>query len=270
MKIEKIEVKKLFGVFNHEVPINNSTGITIIIGENGLGKTVLLEMIEAFFNGNYFYFSNVAFEEMLIEFEDKIKWSLKKLEKDNEVSGLSLTQINKNKTEYKPLSLIAYDEEQLEMIARRIGHQARFLRRIHPKYWEDRRTGRKMTTEEVVFRYGSESQLELQIGEDEKPKWFLDKYKEINVNLIETQRLISIQHSEENSREVTVTKYSNELSSTIKRYLTESTELSSKLDRTYPNRLIDRLKQPSNKTKEFFGPGVRKTRRKRKLLTKWV
>lgn len=52
MKLKKISVKKLFGVFDHDIPINKKSGITIIIGENGLGKTILLEMIEALFNGN--------------------------------------------------------------------------------------------------------------------------------------------------------------------------------------------------------------------------
>ena len=58
MKLKKIRVKKLFGIFDHEIPVNNASGITIVIGENGLGKTVLLEMIEAFFKGRYFYFNN--------------------------------------------------------------------------------------------------------------------------------------------------------------------------------------------------------------------
>lgn len=266
MKINKISVKKLFGVFNHEVPINNSTGITIIIGENGLGKTVLLEMIEAFFKANFFYFSKVTFDEMIFEFEDKIKWILKKDSSENEVAKLSLTQINKNKTKYNPINLFEYEEDHIEMMARRISRHSRFLRRIHPKYWEDRRTKRHYTTEEVVLRFGSEFQLELDFSESEKPKWFRDKFDKINVSLIETQRLISIQSNEENSREVTVEKYANELSRTIKRYLTESTELSSKLDRTYPNRLIDRLKKPSNITKDFLDEELKRLEEKRKIL----
>ncbi len=39
-----------------------------------------------------------------------------------------------------------------------------------------------------------------------------------------------------------------ELTRIIKSCLTESTELSSKLDRTYPNRLVNRLKKTSNVT----------------------
>lgn len=45
MRLEKISVTSLFGVFDHEIKLNTDDGITIVIGENGLGKTVILEAI---------------------------------------------------------------------------------------------------------------------------------------------------------------------------------------------------------------------------------
>jgi len=270
MKLNKVSVFGLFGIFNHEIPINNETGITIIIGENGLGKTVLLEMIEAFFKGNYLYFSNVTFKKMLIEFEDNIKWILEKESNGNLLPVLTLTQVNKNRTEYKPINLIEYEKDHLEMIARRVSRSSSYLRRIHPTIWEDRRTGERINIEELVYRYGRTYQTELNFMDEEKPKWFLDKFDKINVSLIETQRLISTEYREEKNQEKTqektVEKYAKELSKTIKQSLTESTELSSKLDRTYPNRLIDRLKNSTNITKEFLNEELKRLEDKRETL----
>ena len=41
MRITKISVKGLFGMFDHEIPLNQESRITIIHGPNGVGKTVL-------------------------------------------------------------------------------------------------------------------------------------------------------------------------------------------------------------------------------------
>ncbi|WP_445174901.1 AAA family ATPase, partial [Microcoleus sp.] len=44
MRINKISVTKLFGVFNHQVSFNMEDRITIIHGPNGFGKTALLRI----------------------------------------------------------------------------------------------------------------------------------------------------------------------------------------------------------------------------------
>ena len=38
MRITKVLVKKLFGIFDHEIPLNQDSRITIIHGPNGFGK----------------------------------------------------------------------------------------------------------------------------------------------------------------------------------------------------------------------------------------
>ncbi|MHA1784435.1 MAG: AAA family ATPase, partial [Candidatus Helarchaeota archaeon] len=50
LRIKKIFVKNLFGMFNHEIPFNLEKKITIIIGPNGYGKTILLKFLNGFFN----------------------------------------------------------------------------------------------------------------------------------------------------------------------------------------------------------------------------
>jgi predicted ATP-binding protein involved in virulence len=269
MKLKKVIVKKLFGIFDHTITVNNSEGITIIIGENGLGKTVLLEMIESFFKSHFFYFNKVNFDEVIFEFDDNISWKLQKEEsndKEETFPILNLTQKNKNKTEYKPIPLINYEPREMDMIANRIARNIPHLQRVGPRRWRDMKTGELIHSEELAVRYGEFISKNIYIGDTNLPKWFTERHEQINVSLIETQRLLSIEEREEKSFNRTVEKYSKDLTQIIKSHLTESTELSSKLDRTYPNRLIERIKASSNITIEALNKELANLEKKRELL----
>ena len=54
-KIISIEVENLFNIYNHKINLKDG-GITIIYGPNGVGKTILLSMVHAFFSKNFSVF----------------------------------------------------------------------------------------------------------------------------------------------------------------------------------------------------------------------
>lgn len=275
MKLQKLTVKKLFGVFDHEIPINNSSGITIVIGENGLGKTVLLEMIESFFEGKYGYFGSVTFDEIIFEFDDKVKWVVKKekLDAEDEDLFLTLTQTNKNKKSYKPLNLYRFDERNLRISERSIRARRNelmhspFLHRVEPEIWLDERTGNLIHIDDLKWNLHQPFLFDFH-SEREIPEWFTERHEKLNISLIETQRLISIEGKTEKSPRKAVEKYSRELAEKIKELLTKSTQLSSTLDRTYPNRLVEKLKSSSNVSDEYLKAELEKLEEKRKLLNK--
>ena len=266
MKLKEITVEKLFGIFNHHIKLNNDSRITIIIGENGLGKTVLLEMIEAFFKERYFYFNSVDFDSMTFKFDDGITWVLKKELIKEDLPILNLIQINKNQKEFKPHRLNNFQARDIEMLTRRISRQIPNLSRIGPRAWEDRRTGNIIHQDELLFKYSDYIPNDIYLNNQETPKWFKDRHDSIKISLIETQRLISIEEREEKTLKKTVEKYATELTRIIKSCLTESTELSSKLDRTYPNRLVTRLKKISNVTDKDLNKELLRLEKKRELL----
>lgn len=70
MKIQQISVTKLFGLFDHTIPLNREHRITIIYGPNGYGKTYLLKLVDALFHLDYAMFGQIPFEKLLIEFDD--------------------------------------------------------------------------------------------------------------------------------------------------------------------------------------------------------
>lgn len=272
MKLRSFRVEKLFKTFDHEIKINNSTGITIVIGENGIGKTVILEMIEAIFNKRFIYLNHVVFESIFLEFTDGVKWQIVK-DFEKKIPTIKLLPIDE-KTDKPNLkkTVILLKVNTEDMSIGRFGHP--YLRRIGPDMWEDRRFGSIISREEIMSRYADEIPMEIFFREALLPDWVTDRIGNNSVSLIKTQRLLFIEEKErERERDrftpiKTVDKYSNELSKLIKSHLAQSTDLSSKLDRTYPNRLIKKISNSEKIESKIITSELNKLEEKRELLDK--
>lgn len=79
LKISKIEVRKLFGVYNYDLQYTSSDvtydNLMILYGDNGTGKSTILRMIYYLLsnkerNGHKSELANIAFESFLISFTD--------------------------------------------------------------------------------------------------------------------------------------------------------------------------------------------------------
>ena len=49
MLIKSIKIENLFGMFNYDLTFNYDKKITILYGPNGIGKTVILNLIDNIF-----------------------------------------------------------------------------------------------------------------------------------------------------------------------------------------------------------------------------
>jgi len=195
MKIKEIIVEKLFDTFDHTISLNTSERITLMLGENGFGKTVILEMINALFNKDFFHFQSVLFKRFQIKFEDNIVWEIVK--SDNEIR--------------------LFENNALK---------------------------------EPVFVFDNDKVL---------PEWFTERVEQINIRLVDTQRLTF-------SQEATILKYANELAENIKSHLAKSMELASKLDSTYPSRLAKNRHQYENISAEQVMVEFQQLDKKRQLF----
>jgi predicted ATP-binding protein involved in virulence len=70
MRVKSITVKKLFGVFDHQIPLQSAERVTIIHGPNGFGKTVMLRMIQAIAEGDNSIFELIPFDEFRLTLDD--------------------------------------------------------------------------------------------------------------------------------------------------------------------------------------------------------
>lgn len=272
MKISQFKVENLFNSFTHVIDFKNETGITLMLGQNGLGKTVMLNLIKSIFSYNFDKVLDACFSKVVITFDNNNKIELEqRIEKDN-IHDLIFYYYEKD-------NLISQDSlhsmaENSDKAMREIREYILpYYRRFDENEWVDRRSGERCTTNELILLHNDLIPKEILTKWRKYPIWLTDVIDLFNVNLIETQRLLTtVQIEERYSRphkeyRNTVEEYSKELLAEINAKLASSTELAAKLDRTYPNRLIDRLKNISDISQKDLNSKLNDLEIKRKRLS---
>lgn len=250
MKINKISIKSLFGIFDHEIPLNTQEHITIIHGPNGFGKTILLTLVNAIFNSQYQELRKIPFRELSIHFDNKSSLSFKKDTPTQEEENKKPKNGNRLILEYssprsktKTFTIEKLGKKIFTIPLNRIARIIKGLRWVEPEEWLYLPTGERLSLADVVNRFGD--QLPSNLRTKLEPAWLQKIINSINISFIETQRLISISGSRykyelDDPPPVTpvVLNYSEELAEAIQTTLAEYGSLSQKLDRTFPTRLV--------------------------------
>jgi hypothetical protein len=92
MRIRHIAVRNLFGMFDHDIPLNGGDRITIVYGPNGYGKTFTLTLVDELFNPGFEDFYRIPFSELAVGFDDGSTIGLTKEERnDGETLTFTLT-----------------------------------------------------------------------------------------------------------------------------------------------------------------------------------
>lgn len=248
MEIKEIQVKNLFGYFNHKIELK-SDGITIIYGENGLGKTVMLEMISAFFKFNYSYFSNLEYEFMKITLQDDSFWILSSngsyMNLKKYINDTNIINEYKIYLDYKKLYDVLCKIVKSYPYVYNVSSDKIDFNNIDTYRWLDTSVDKPLSYIDVIKNYNNLDNLSLDEIEFIKLyKNLIKEFESANVNLISTQRLLCINKERGMIRSTKmVERYSLELKNKIRKKLTESSELSAKLDSQYPQKLVNALKE---------------------------
>jgi predicted ATP-binding protein involved in virulence len=281
MRINQISVKKLFGVFDHTIPLNVSDRITIIHGLNGCGKTILLKMIHGLFKSRYSEIRNIPFAEFRVDFDDgRYLTVTKAIEPQSEDYNYPTFKLYDNSNDsaseaFMP-KLVAQDRHNLVNM---IDEMVPGLSKISSSRWLDYRTEQELSLEEVVERYGYLTFDD--IGQYyQEPDWLSNIKNYIEVNLIDIERLVK--YAEE-VRPIefrsgsplrrsmflipTVAKYAEKLAEEIDEVQNEYATLSQSLDRSFPTRVI-KAKYKSDLTEAELRQQFQKVEEKRDRLTK--
>jgi len=293
--ITKIEVEGLYEVFNHPIPLKEEA-ITLILGENGLGKTLILKMIKAFFDKDFYDLNTYHFGKFILHFKDKSIIIIEK-EVNNEFSE-SLNFVyqieGKKKTEKYSLSLSHFDNKNRrkgrdyythhsinlrhfhndfndDIEHRLVGFLPHYIERIGIDKWLDQRKGILLSTRDVLNFYREYIPQDLFKDFETKsglPKWIIEKTNSVKTKFIETQRLLTKIRAEESEYHSSVLKYSKELVETIKNRTVAATDLASRLDRSYPNRVIGEITKKTKITDIEIEEGLSNLNKRRELLNK--
>ena len=70
LRLSSVRITGLFGIYDHTIQLNTNDRLTIVYGQNGVGKTVILRMINALLGNNLEYFTAIPFSRIELDFED--------------------------------------------------------------------------------------------------------------------------------------------------------------------------------------------------------
>ncbi|MBD2018357.1 AAA family ATPase [Microcoleus sp. FACHB-53] len=253
MRIQQISVSGLFGIFDHVIPLNMDERITIIHGPNGFGKTAMLRMLNAVFNSRYSVFRAIPFSSFSVEFDN-----------GNSVEVVKTSNTSEKTNKRNPISFYFYkpNSERIPFFLTRSKQPPELdfpidilediipeIRRVGSKFWRYLPTGETLSLNEVIDRF--EDLLPSKVKSREEPEWLENLKNNINVRLIESQRLLNVVPSRSSrlysgapSMLPTVSAYSDELAQLIQSKLAEYGTTSQSLDRTFPARVVQQQPSP--------------------------
>lgn len=273
LRLELIEVDELFGIYNHYIELNLENRVTLLHGPNGVGKTVVLRMVDAFLSNRLAYFHEIPFLRFCLKFHDGSSIELKQNNQPNHDDDKYILTLRQNGDSFSAKVRL---KTQVESIAERVDHLRHHARR--PDIWEDIRDGELLTSSEVVDRYGG-SPLDREHHDEEEISWFSNFLLKANAHLIEAQRLVRLDWEIESRREymrrrnrssslVTVLEYSRDFQRRLKNTMEEYGRQSRSLEQSFPHRLISgtdaltstelqtKMTHLDKRTKEFGELGI--------------
>ena len=260
MRITKISVTNLFGIFNHEIPLNTSDRITIIHAPNGFGKTILLRMINLLFHSRYSKLHAIPFAELRLDFDDGSYLRVaRRLGKDsadpNNGLKFNFYQLNPETHQFEPKKIfitlrtfnILDPLLKLSSAASNLSEVTEFISGVVNVRQQsiDRSKVETVTAEsdeQLNSLVSAATAAKLNIAKKESG-WLSELREKIQVHFIEAQRLINLSDvKEEPKAEPSVATYAEELAERIQDKLAEYAALSQSLDRTFPARLVQKSK----------------------------
>lgn len=235
MDIKYIKTIGLFGKFDHTIKF--SDGVNIIIGDNGVGKTVCLKILNSIFNKDFGYFFHLEFQEIIISFGKEI-WTISR-EKIQEETLFSYD--DQFDTEQYNLVIESNIINRRHVVKKEdvLINLPSFFERISDNEWYDRRRGVYCDEKDLLNRYSIRKETR------NLPIWIVKRIMNISVRMIDTQR---IYRNETNGRRAeigrTISKYVKEVSEIIRKEQNKAGVIAAELDSSFPTRLIKELSSP--------------------------
>ena len=183
LRLLRIEVDGLFGIYDHRINLNLNDRVKLLHGRNGVGKTTVLRMINAFLHGDIAYFGRIPFTRFLLTFQDGSSLGLTPTDSNTEKDMATVTLITEDGE--KKLDNVELWSDKAVIRAARIG-------RLKPhgdieNAWIDTRDGEVLTEMEVLSRYGGPMR---EYSHQEKIPWLGEFLQNVNSHLIGAERLV--------------------------------------------------------------------------------
>ena len=263
MRISKISVTKLFGIFDHPVSLNLEDKITIIHGPNGFGKTALIRLINGFFNSQYSELISIPFSEIQLDFDNGTYLRITKHIGENSQHEQDTKLTFESKLGTFPLNLYVDSKGNIRVYnstkQRRKNQQMLDIAKLL-ELAENREPSDRLSHENLIAK--------------QEPKWLSEIKSSLDVRFIESQRLLHLSELprrrvdwERRSMMFSVNTYSKELAINIQAKQAEYGALSQSLDRTFLTRVV-KNQAPSDLTEEALRNKLKEIEEQRSSLIK--
>ena len=243
--IANISVWGLFGRFNQNLNFDNNEGIAIITAPNGYGKTVILRIIDSIFNGRYGFLWKTTFQRIVVTLSSERKIELWKEESEGKHSRMPILIKS---------SGFGFDDQTHEFDPRAVASNSETLERylsishIGSSQWVDSLGNRFFSVDEIIERHIFKIE-EIFFPPSTYPDWLQESMSSVDVHLVGTQRLLSIEehphpwlspnHKPSSSSSV-VERDAEHLAVHISHLLQAYANSSQNLDQTFPERILER------------------------------
>ena len=265
MKISQIGVYGLFDRFDHEIEFSLDEPITIMLGPNGFGKTMILRILNTLFNSSLRRLERLPFQQLKILFDDSSALSVNRIPRklptarSRKQFSLELEYSKSSGTTERVMSDdVHLNRENLPLPTGIIEDLIPELDQITPSEWRNVSTDEILDLDDVVAEFGEILPSQFRVS-DTTPAWLVDLKQSIPVRFIGTERLtLSSTHEPLRDRSIifrytnrpdrrivrTVSHYSDNLAKRVQETLTKYATLSQSLDRTFPVRLVEEPIKP--------------------------
>ena len=257
-RVKSIHVRKLFGVYDHDVVLNADARVTIIHGPNGIGKTALLRLTNALLQGNYLAFLTTPFERFEILFTDGSALRAVRFEKirktNKSARPTKSTKLQIERLKEGHTAIVWSIDDDAKIVERTLARasQLPYIEKIGPNTWLDVQNRSRLTATEMLTQFSDSDDLDLEFfevadfngGRKYDARAFTSFLK---VHFIEAQRLIgwrptsrSVLPSMSGEQEMfeTVEQYSTELLTALRDVQSKFAAVTQKLDQSFPMRVL--------------------------------
>lgn len=248
MRIQSFHVKGLLGQFDYDIPLNINERITIIHGQNGVGKTTTLRLLKSVLDLRYSFLRSCIFDELSIKFAGGGTLAMRQnpIEKERDVVSIEVRYTKGKEKQECTLKPQSQREKRAPIPLGVIDDLLPQLERIEQRLWWDHSTGGSMDFEEILEHYGEMLPAAF-VQPIKRPSWLSNLLGSISTRFIQTQRLqrrhlpsneYSRRHRRRETSVSAVAEIATEMAERIERNLRESGSLAASLDRTFPHRII--------------------------------